>query len=68
MICEGACKGFGGHNGPVVAVHVIGPCGKDWGHFQYCQKAIEIDRKDGFQVEVVCEKTEVADEPKEDEG
>lgn len=46
--CEGKC---GEHRGRVRLVHVTGYF--DWGHWYYCENAIECDRLHGFDVEVV---------------
>lgn len=49
MNCQGNCKIHGGHSGAVRTVHVIGH-GSNWGRFDYCDRAIQIDRESGFDV------------------
>lgn len=41
-ICEGSCEE---HKGKVKEIYV-----KDWGHFYYCEEAIEEDRRRGLIV------------------
>jgi hypothetical protein len=48
--CEGSC---GKHVGNVVRVHITNQRGYDWGEFNYCEKAIETDIKQGLDVEIV---------------
>lgn len=45
--CDGACES---HVGEVVTVHVETVSGYDWGEFDYCESAIEEDRRRGLIV------------------
>jgi hypothetical protein len=47
MECEGLCSI---HQGEIRKVNVIDSDGFNWGYFNYCDKAIEIDRENGFTV------------------
>ena len=48
LLCDGDCSE---HEGEVRKVHVkhLNPF-HDWGEFNYCEKAIEKDSADGFEV------------------
>lgn len=49
--CEGACEiRNGGHVGNIYPVYVLG-----WGRFNYCERAIQEDRANGFDVEIIDE-------------
>ena len=45
--CEGQCEE---HTKHIARVHVVSKDGFDWGHFNYCDEAIRIDKKYGFIV------------------
>lgn len=48
--CDGNCKP---HHGPLHEVHIRDPrFGKDWGHFTYCEAAIQADRRTGLLVTI----------------
>ena len=49
--CEGNCDN---HYGKIQRVHVSDN-GKDWGHYNYCQVAINEDKSRGLQVELIKE-------------
>lgn len=51
MECDGVCVINGDCKGEVIRVRVVGPSGAEWGYFNYCQTAIDSDRKSGFYVE-----------------
>lgn len=53
--CEGSCKERDGHAGEVVRVIVSSNTWKPM-EFNYCQAAIEEDKKRGFTVEIIQEK------------
>ena len=52
--CEGTCKRGDLCLGEVKRVHVFGgegsPCGYDWGYWNYCDYAINLDKGEGFRV------------------
>lgn len=50
--CEGSCEE---HRGEVVRVKVT-DTGKDWGEFDYCQEAIEEDKRRGLEVHILYHK------------
>jgi hypothetical protein len=54
--CNGACHDCGDCVGEVKRVEVLDGSGdKSWGEFNYCEKAIEIDTKNGFRVVILDE-------------
>jgi hypothetical protein len=53
--CEGSCEERGGHIGEIVRVIVSSNTWKPM-EFNYCQAAIEEDKKRGFTVEIIQEK------------
>ena len=57
MKCEGSCdtQSTKGHSGAIQRVHITRTGGsvQDWGKYNYCQTAIEGDRKEGFKVEIL---------------
>lgn len=50
-VCEGECKSHGECRGEVHRVHVTN-LARDWGEFWYCERAIEKDRSNHFDVEL----------------
>jgi hypothetical protein len=51
MKCDGNCEEYGGHSGEVVKCHVYDPISVyDWGYFNYCKTAIEVDSDSGLDV------------------
>lgn len=57
--CEGNCEE---HKGEVVLVSVwdknITP-NKDWGHFWYCESAIEADKENGMTIYTIPDMPEI---------
>ena len=51
--CQGGCEYDGGHRGEVRRVHVHAPQGIDWGEFDYCERAVEIDKERKMDVYAV---------------
>lgn len=49
LVCEGACKRDGGCQGTVRKVEVFNSNGS-WGKYCYCETAIAIDRKNGYEI------------------
>jgi hypothetical protein len=50
--CDGSCNSNKTCAGEIVRVHVFGGW-TDWGEFNYCQHAIQEDRKAGLTVNEV---------------
>ena len=57
--CEGNCEVEGGCFGYVSRVHVISKGGHDWGEFNYCMNAIDVDKANGFDIYFVKEEVVV---------
>ena len=51
MECDGGCLINGECKGEVIKVRVVGPSGAEWGTYNYCQAAIDTDRRNGYFVE-----------------
>jgi hypothetical protein len=48
--CHGQCEEDGNCQGEVRLVNVKTDGGFDWGNFMYCDSAIKLDKRNGFQV------------------